>query len=118
MKEQLKMPDYVARDDNGVVTGLLCKICGAPIARTTGGRFTRLTHDYAELEILFEDGNRHITCICTRCLPKARKNPDILDALYEADIADMVKDVPNLKNRKPKGKPFAGSFDTKHRGIP
>jgi len=92
---------------NRVMTQLKCKLCGQVIAgqvesdakvpsRVIRGStyiykvltFARFSA-YTEVELIFDDGSKHVTHVCTGCLGKL-DNLDNLEFIYASDLAQWL----------------------------
>jgi hypothetical protein len=73
---------------------------------------------YAEMKIKFADGTAHVTNLCKECTSKARNNPELLMAIYNADIDDLCIDNPAMEMfRANKERPRVVAVDNTGRGI-
>jgi hypothetical protein len=114
---ELECPEYLQRTRNGAIRRIFCKVCSYIIAEQRGRIFWR-SRIYAEMKLKFEDGTMHVTSLCQGCLPKVRRDPEALMAIYNADIDDMAKEDPRAEMFRDKAKPRVVAVDTKMRGIP
>ena len=92
---------------NRVMTEIVCKLCRGVIAgqvesdakvpsRVIHGAtylyktltFSRF-HSYAEVTLLFDDGSKHVTHVCTGCKSKL-DSPDVLEYIYACDLAQWL----------------------------
>lgn len=113
---------YVVQQ-NGVVVGILCKLCGVPIRglvpvgepidiRKNGNMIIRdnayklgIGSNYCEVEIEMErDGRKakHVTCLCKSCADKATKAD--LKKAYDGDLDEFKRegmDVRELRKWTP-----------------
>lgn len=97
---KLVRKNFVDYGPKGQVLGLYCKLCGDAIAGVQARRvspvpgaamamkFLRYSN-YAEIKIAFNDGSHHVTHGCKKCLG-TNMAPDVLQALYEADVLDAL----------------------------
>lgn len=106
MTHKLAREDYVTLE-HGVVVEVRCKLCGVHIAgrqfedaglRTIKGRTVaiqrpvfKVTNQYREGYIEFEDGSVHVTPICAGCAPKLA-DADTAAAVYAADVAQWARE--------------------------
>lgn len=91
----LACPQFFQRPGRGKGTRISCKVCGYIIAEQRGKTFWR-SRMYVEIKIRFADTTCHITSICKTCVAPAQRNPDLLLAIYHADIDDQCIDEPSL----------------------
>ena len=117
MSCELECAEYLQRTRNGAIRRIFCKCCSYIIAEQRGRTFWR-SRIYAEIKIKFADGTMHVTNLCSGCIPKVRKDRELLMALYQADIDDMVKEDPTAAKFRDKAEPRVVAVDTKYRGIP
>lgn len=82
----LRRPNYANVSPGGQLTALFCKVCGATIGDSPRGSF-RHRPTYAEMEIVFQDGSRHIANGCRTCLDLAAENTALQQEIYAADVA-------------------------------
>ena len=105
---KVSIPDYVKFSRFGI-DQVLCKCCGCVIkgtvirddwteTRMINGKpviFQRLAlaqlAEYAEVEILFDDGSRHVTCCCVHC--SEHLTPDHLEHIYCCDMLMWEKEA-------------------------
>lgn len=116
-EELLKKPDYVDNDAIGRMIALYCKVCGTQIGADQRGNFFRGSN-YAEMKIMWADGSKHVTQLCSDCVVAASNSPDVMLAMYNADIDDMVKSVPQMEAHREKFDPVCVAIELKRRGIP
>lgn len=113
----LDKPDFILRNRAGGVHTVFCKCCGTIIAQQRRRQFWR-SRMYAEIKIRFADSTAHVTNICQNCIPILQRNPELLHQIYEADIADLCIDNPDMEMfLVDKDKPRIVAVDTKGRGI-
>lgn len=112
----LTTPDYLIHKD-GKLDEILCKVCGTSIARTTEEGFKRGTN-YAEAALDMSDRGRHITCLCRLCLLDIVEDHVVLQEIYDADIAEMVREVPAMASQAGRRVVRVRSADFLQRGIP
>lgn len=76
------------------ITGyfVLCKLCGAAIKQMTGKQMT--LQNYCELTLVFSDGSKHETCLCTKCFD--RLEIETLKLIYFLDIKQWLKEENEL----------------------
>lgn len=117
MSCHLECPEYIQRTRTGGIRRIFCKCCGYIIAEQRGRSFWR-SRIYAEIKIKFDDGTMHVTNLCQGCVPNVRRDPELLLAVYHADIDDMVKEDPTADKFREKERPRVVAIDTKLRGIP
>lgn len=115
--KQLARSDYVETDYRGRMVALYCKCCGVRIGKEyRRGGFVRHTN-YAELKLRFEDGSHHVTNCCKLCADIAINDPELMEAMHDADINVMVQDVPAMAGQWWRGKPMCVWVDKKRMGI-
>jgi hypothetical protein len=115
----LAMPNYVVEGDQRRMMVCHCKVCGTKIGEDFRGAFLRLPN-YCEIKMQFIDGTNHVTNLCAECLGRGvTEDLAMLSAMYDADMALMVREVPELAEvLGPKLGPRVVAVDTKRRGIP
>lgn len=116
MSFDLEFPEFIQRTRTGAIKRIFCKCCGYIIAEQRGRIFWR-SRVYAEIKMRFADGTAHVTQLCQGCLPKVRRNPDALMAMYNADLDDMAQDDPRIEMFREKSEPRVVAVDTQMRGI-
>ena len=106
--------DHVEMHQDGGLRSVSCKLCGRIIKgeRPIGDPVTReIVHHrnvktvfqvqqvavmpmagYAEFTIEHQDGSKHVTHLCENC-GKREFTPEVLEALYMADVATMVEEA-------------------------
>jgi hypothetical protein len=112
----LARPDYVEKDRIGRMIRLYCKNCGVLIGRDERGAFRRL-RNYAELKMRFLGGSMHVTNVCKDCALLATESRELMVALHNADIDDMVRDVPEMGLERMRIAPRFISLDTTRSGL-
>jgi hypothetical protein len=100
--------DYVVLDDDGVPKTIYCKVTGATLqsTRKIGSReMLAPTDAYAEIEMSFKDGSKHVTAVSKDALKAL--DDKTLEAIYCADLLQWEREDCNLAeqwvNRKIKG---------------
>lgn len=114
---RLIRPDYVENDKIGRMIRLFCKVCGVEIGEYRRGNFIRHTN-YAEMKIQFEDGTKHVTNMCTKCMGPVSRDKTLMIACHRADIDVMVKEIPAMARELLRARPKVVTIDKKRRGIP
>lgn len=114
---QLARPNFIERSSGGGITGIYCKLCGMQIAHPFNNRIV-YSQQYMEIKLQFEDGSFHVTNLCKVCAADIGDHPDKMEALYEADIAEMAEQVPSLADLSGKGAPRLYSMMVGVNGIP
>lgn len=108
---------YLDRNVFGKITGIYCKCCGAKIARDNGQMLLR-NKQYAEVKIRFSDKTHHVTNCCTTCVPLLRVDKNLIMAVYEADVAAMIEEIPEIAILlEGKSNPRIVAVDVHQRGI-
>lgn len=84
------MAEYITNE------GVLCKGCGKLLVRYEDG-IGYATPDYAEMEIEFADGGKHLTPMCMGCVDDATLN---LVSIYQDDVDRWDKELKQAKMKK------------------
>lgn len=98
----LKQESYVKTED-GVITEIRCKGCGVVIRKLipsdSHGTVERINGkivvrerlilaclpNYREVAMEFEDGTKHVTCLCDQCAEKMG-DPEVVRKVYHQDL--------------------------------
>jgi hypothetical protein len=101
-RAKLAVPDYIV-EHKGVYEAVLCK-CGVVIQSLVPHETLRFngmplavmaqTPLYTEVELLMDDGSRHVTPMCTPCA--ATLDADTAEAIYAVDLDRMAKLEPTV----------------------
>jgi hypothetical protein len=114
---EMEKPNYIQRNRSGGVRRVFCKVCAYVIAEQRGRMFWR-SRLYSEMKIKFADGTAHVTNLCKECTSVARRDPELLMKIYEADIDDLCIDNQQMEIfRIGKEKPRVVAIDNTGRGI-
>lgn len=114
----LARPDYIVTNERGSLQELYCKNCGAQIGGLNEiNAFVRY-RNYVELKLLFDDGSHHVTNICAGCVDAVVSDAERMQALHDADIAQMHLDNRALYHSYvDRINPRCIAMDDKQRGI-
>ena len=84
------MAEYITSE------GVFCKGCGTKLVRIEDGVGVA-TPQYSEMEIVFDDGTKHITPMCVACV-----SSDSLDLndIYQSDVERWDKELKQAKQGK------------------
>ncbi len=115
---KLAKAKYMTYDHLGRMIGIACKCCGNVIAEQRKQGFYYYP-SYTEIKIQFGNYGAHVTNLCINCVRLAQRDPDLLNAIYEADMADLTT-LPStaMLNRDQRARPKIVVVETKQRGIP
>lgn len=114
----LKRPDYIEYDKIGRMIRLFCAVCGTVIGEDRRGNFFRFTN-YAELKMKFDNGQMHVTNLCTDCVVVVAQSPELMLEVYHADIDEMATEIPEMGAFKDdKGLPRYVTMDLTRSGLP
>ncbi len=113
----LNCPEYITYDPIGRMIAMRCKCCGAPIGEDRDGAFIRFKN-YAEMKMRFLDKSMHVTNGCTDCIALAVRSSEMRTAMHQADIDDMVKQVPEMAMFRNRLGSRVVAVDYKRMGIP
>lgn len=114
---ELNKPHFVDYNESNQAIRVYCKVCGATIADTVRGHFHRFKN-YAEMKMRFSNGSYHVTSGCNKCISLAIKDEDLRLAMHQADIDDMIREVPELASYRTRSDPKVVKVDFSRRGIP
>src|SRR5262252_10288955 len=99
----------VRRHKDGYIDQIACGVCGAVIAtfgpsgpepysarEVEPGKTVYVfpgvlqrNNLYTEVTLRMDNGDRHVTHICTRCAVEQRRNLAVLQGLHDGDIEDL-----------------------------
>lgn len=103
--KHVRVPNFVTRDEFGRITEIRCPLCGTVISAVTSktiGHYTDAVGqkveqvetriapnaNFAQIMIELENGQRHETTTCKRCIA-GRVKPDVLHELMMLDFEEQ-----------------------------
>ena len=100
MSKRLVRPDYIVFGPQQQVEEIYCKLCGDLVAGFRGeGYQRRFTYfpDYVQFTFDCDDGSKHMTNLCLKCLEEAANDPETLQLLHDADLDILEKASKGMK---------------------